>query len=152
MAFLETQLLTDLLLRKHDCLVKLFELSGQQLGLVASGDIMQLLKVLGLKQQRLAQLQQLDGELEPFRGQQPSERQWASDHDRARSAEIIERSESLFREILAREREAEQLLGQRRDEAAARLDQANAATQVRASYSASFARPAGRLDLSSEVA
>ncbi|HEY5311317.1 MAG TPA: hypothetical protein VIK18_02315, partial [Pirellulales bacterium] len=91
-------------------------------------------------------------ELDPFRGQRPDERQWPSAEDRTRCAQIIERSESLFREILDREKQSEQSLGRRRDEAAARLEQAHAASLARGAYGASYVRPLGKLDLSSEVA
>jgi hypothetical protein len=152
MAFVETQLLAELLGRKHDCLAQLYELGGQQLALAESGDITQLLKVLAAKQRLLTRLQELEGELDPFRSQQPEERQWPSAEERARCAQIIERSESLFRDLLAREKQSEQALGRRRDEAAARLEQAHSASQARGAYGTSYVRPLGQLDLSSEVA
>ncbi|HEY5312807.1 MAG TPA: hypothetical protein VIK18_09815, partial [Pirellulales bacterium] len=61
MAFVETHLLAELLGRKHDCLAQLYELGGQQLALVESGDITQLLKVLAAKQRLLARLQEIEG-------------------------------------------------------------------------------------------
>jgi hypothetical protein len=151
MAFVETHLLTELVGRKHDCLARLHELGRQQLALVDSGDITQLLKVLGAKQQLLTRLQEIEGELDPFRRQQPEDRQWASPEQRARCAQVIERSEALFREIVAQEKQSEQLLGSRRDEAAARLEQAHTASQARGAYSASYVRRLGQLDLSSEI-
>ena len=71
MAFVETHLLAELVGRKHACLATLYELGSQQLALVASGDITQLLKVLSAKQQQLTRLQEIEGELDPFRGQRP---------------------------------------------------------------------------------
>ncbi|HEX3656520.1 MAG TPA: hypothetical protein VHV55_11965 [Pirellulales bacterium] len=152
MAFVETHLLAELLGRKHDCLAQLYELGGQQLALVESGDITQLLKVLAAKQRLLERLQEIEGELDPFRSQHPDERQWSSAEERGRCSQVIERSESLFRDILAREKQSEQLLGLRRDDAAARLEQAHTASQARGAYGTSHVRPLGRLDLSSEVA
>lgn len=152
MSSLETHLLVELLARKHDCLAQLYDLGGQQLALVASGDMTQLLRLLAAKQQLLGRMQHLESELDPFRSQQPERRHWASEEQRARCAELIERSEVLFRDLLAREKEAEQLLGRRRDEAAARLERAHAASQARDAYGSMPARRLGQLDLSSEVA
>lgn len=151
MPFVETHLLAELIGRKHDCLAQLYELGSQQLALVDSGDITQLLKVLGAKQQLLARLQEIEGELDPFRSQQPEDRQWSSSEQRSRCAQAIQRSEALFREIVTQEKQSEQLLSCRRDEAAARLEQAHAASQARGAYSASYVRPLGQLDLSSEI-
>ncbi|HWC88370.1 MAG TPA: hypothetical protein VG433_01905 [Pirellulales bacterium] len=152
MAFVETHLLAELLGRKHDCLAQLYELGGQQLVLVESGDITQLLKVLAAKQRLLERLQEIEGGLDPFRSQHPDQRQWSSAEERSRCSQVVERSELLFRDILAREKQSEQLLGLRRDDAAARLEQAHTASQARGAYGTSYVRPLGRLDLSSEVA
>jgi flagellar biosynthesis/type III secretory pathway chaperone len=150
MTVLATHLLSELLDRKHGCLVELRELGRQQLALVESGAITQLLKVLAAKQQVFARLQQTEGQLDPFRDQRPEDRRWASPADRQRCAQLIERSEALFREILAQEKLGEQLLGERRDEAALRLHQAHAASQARGAYAAAARTTRSQLDLSSE--
>ncbi|HEX4150531.1 MAG TPA: hypothetical protein VHY20_16150, partial [Pirellulales bacterium] len=96
-------------------------------------------------------LQEIEGELDPFRGQPPEERQWASPQHRANCAQVIDRSQALLRDIVSQEKESEHLLSCRRDEAAVRLEQAHAASQARGAYGAPHVRPLGHLDLSSEI-
>ena len=107
MTVLDTHLLTELMSRKFDCLVQLQELGRQQFQLVDSGEVTQLMRVLSAKQVVIARLQEIEGELNPFRGQKPEERQWASPAARARCAELIDRGQALFREVMLQEKRSE---------------------------------------------
>lgn len=147
---LTTDHLAELIGRKHECLRQLHELGRQQLALVEAGDITALVKVLSAKQQLIAVLKQIESGLDPFRCELPEERVWRSDEDRARCAAEIERSEILFREILAQEKRGEQLLQRRRDEAAQQLQGAHAAGQARGAYAVHQDPRASRHDLAIE--
>jgi flagellar biosynthesis/type III secretory pathway chaperone len=150
MTVLDTHLLTELMSRKFDCLVQLHELGRQQFQLVDSGDVSQLLKLLSAKQVLITRLQEIEGELNPFRGQKPEERLWASPAARARCAGLIERGQELFREIMLQEKRSENRLIERRDEVAVRLRVAHTASQARGAYLSEPRRPQGHLDISSQ--
>jgi hypothetical protein len=146
----KTELLAELIGQKYECLSQLHQLGQQQFALVDQGDTTHLLKVLSAKQQSLAHLQQIERRLDPFRGQEPEERTWSNPADRTRCAALVEKAESLFREILDQEKRSEERLRQRRDEVAVQLQEVNAARAVRGAYTSDAARQAGQLDLSSE--
>ena len=145
----ETDRLAELAGRRHECLSQLHVLSARQLELIDQEDMTQLLGVLAAKQRVLGELQEVERGLDPYRGQNPDERRWRSPDARRRCGELIARSESLFAEILEREKEGEERMRRRRDETAVRLQGARAATLARTAYAGEAAR-ARRLDLSSE--
>jgi hypothetical protein len=145
----ETDRLAELAGRRHECLSQLHALSRRQLELIDQEDMTQLLGVLAAKQRVLGELQEVERGLDPFRGQSPEERRWRTPETRRQCAELIARSETLFAEILRREKEGEEQMRRRRDETAVRLQGARAATQARSAYAGESAR-ARRLDLSSE--
>lgn len=147
---LDTLLLADLVGRKFNCLAQLFALGRQQTELIGAGDMSQLLNVLAAKQRLLADLQQLERRLDPFRGQSADQRQWPGEAQRQQCADQIARSEQLFRAILAQEQQAEDALRERRDQTAERLHTAHSATQARSAYSSNFLPSCGQLDLSTE--
>ena len=150
MSTLQTHLLADLIGRKHECLNQLLELGRQQFALVDQGEITQLLKVLAAKQQLLGRLQQIEHELDPFRDQRPEDRQWASPAAREKCAELIQRTQTLFGQIMVQEKQSEQRLIQRRDEAATRLQGAHSASFARGAYAAVPQQQGSYLDLSTE--
>ncbi len=145
---LSTDLLGDLIRRKHNCLLHLRDLGARQLGLVRQGSMDELLDVLAAKQQLLVELQRIERGLDPFRGQDPEARAWRSPDDRQRCAEELARCDALLAEIMAQEKQSEQELIRRRDEAARRLQGAHTAAQARQAYAAGPPAPAG-LDLTS---
>jgi len=150
MTVLDTHLLGELVSRKFDCLVQLHELGCQQFLLVDSGEVTQLMKVLAAKQVLITRMQEIEVELNPFRDQKPEERQWASPAARARCADLIERGQQLFREVMAQEKRSELRLIERRDEVASRLRTAHSAHQARGAYLSDSQRPHGRLDITSQ--
>src|SRR5580704_13686312 len=150
MTALDTHLLTELMSRKFDCLVQLYELGRQQFQLVDSGEVTQLLKLLSAKQVLITRLQEIEVELNPFRGQKPEDRLWASPAARTRCAELIERGQQLFREIMLQEKRSETRLIERRDDVAVRLRTAHTASQARGAYMSEPHRPHGHLDITSQ--
>ena len=161
MASFETDLLAELIERRHRCVVELHRLGIEQEQLIQAGDMGRLLQSLSVKQKQLAQLQQIQHELRPFHNQDPDARRWRSQQIRRRCAALLAESESLLAEIVEREKQNEQQLCRRRDQAAARLEGFHTASQARGAYAAHAGRttvrrplggdaPSPRLDLSAE--
>ncbi len=150
MTAVQTELLSDLIRRKHRCLEHLRAMGEKQIELVRSGSMTELLDLLVAKQQVLLQLQRIERELDPFRGENPESRSWRTPEERARCAAVLADCEALLSGIVAREKQSEEELTRRRDEAAARLRETRTAVEARASYLASPQSRPGRLDLASE--
>jgi hypothetical protein len=145
----ETDLLAELADRRHGLLEQLRALGRRQLELIEQGDMTQLIQVLSVKHHLLAEVQQVEKRLDPFRTQDPKARNWRSAQVRERCAERFVESDELVREILEHEKLGELRLRQYRDEAAARLQMAHAAGHARTAYADAIVH-AGRLDLSTE--
>jgi hypothetical protein len=150
MTAIESDLLSNLIRQKHRCLEHLCAMGRKQLDLVRGGGMTELLDVLAAKQQVLLQLQRIERELDPFRGQDPESRSWTSPERRAECAAMVAACESLLGQIIAREKESETALLRRRDEAAAQLEGTRSASAARASYLARCQVAAAQLDLASE--
>lgn len=146
-----TQRLAELMSRKHGLLLQFLELGNRQLDLIAGGDLGALLNLLAAKQCLLAELQELERELDPFRGQDPDARPWRSSAERSRCAALVDGCAGLLADIMRQEKQGERELRVRRDEAALRLEGAHAAAHVRGAYCTPDIERAGQLDLSSEV-
>lgn len=147
---LETDLLADLIARKHECLVELREMGRRQLELVRLGEIARLLDLLSAKQTAMAQLQWIQRALDPFRDQPPGARRWRTPEVRERCAAQLAQCETLLGEIVGQEKQSESELVQRRDEVAGRLEKAHAAREARGAYHAEPRAQGNRLDLTSK--
>lgn len=147
---LETDRLADLIGRKHECLLGLREMGRRQWELVAAGEITRLLDLLASKQNAMADLQRIERALAPYRGQSPEQRVWRSEETRRACADRLAACERLLGEIVAQEKRCESELVRRRDEAAARLQGAHAASQARGAYQTMPAEQGMQLDLQSE--
>ncbi len=145
---LSTDLLGDLIRRKHNCLLHLRDLGQRQLALVRRGSMDELLDVLAAKQHLLVELQRIERGLDPFRQEDPEQRTWRSAEERQRCAEELARCDSLLAEIMTQEKQSEHELIRRRDEAARRLQGAHRAAQARQAYTEDAPASAG-LDLTS---
>ena len=145
----ETDVLAQLIRRKHECLRQLLEMGGKQVELVRSGSMTELLDVLSAKQRVLDRLVQIEGALAPFRDQDPEGRQWRSSDERRECAEKLDQCESMLAGIVAQEKQSEHELTRRRDEAATRLQGAHLAGQARGAYTALPGAEIRQLDLSS---
>jgi hypothetical protein len=147
MPALETDLLSDLIQKKRSCLVQLRDMGGKQLELAREGEITHLLELLAAKQHVLAQLQKVERQLDRFRGQDPQQRHWRTSQERQACAGNQAECERLLAQIVIQEKQSEQELIQRRDEAAAQLSGAHSASQARGAYLAQPWSRAGQLDL-----
>ena len=68
---LDTEILADLIAKKHQTLTTLRDLGVRQSELVESGDMVQLMKVLSAKQQLIGNIRSLEQDLDRFRNQNP---------------------------------------------------------------------------------
>ena len=145
----DTDLLTDLIARKRDCLGQLHALAVRQSELIEADAMGDLMHVLAAKQRLLGALQGVESELDPFRHQRPDERRWRNDDLRVRTGRLLDECEALLAEILQEEKRGEERLRQRRDETAARLQLAQEAGRACGAYTERPAAASRRLDLSS---
>ena len=148
MPFNETEQLTQLMTRRHECLGQLCELGRRQLELIASGDLGTLLKVLSVKQRLLVNLQAIERELDPYRDQSPETRVWQSTADREHCLQLAAQCQIFLREIVQQEKQSERDLIEHRDDAASRLQGAHTAAQACGAYAADVGALSGHLDLS----
>lgn len=130
----ETQRLTELIEGKHHCLTQLRELGLRQAALISAENMTELLRMFGSKQRLIEQLQLFERQLDPFREQDPERRTWRSPSERARCAELVERSKALFEEIVDQERKNETDLKRRRDAVANKLQGLQSSREARNAY------------------
>jgi hypothetical protein len=110
----------------------------------------QLLTLLSAKQELLSRLQVIERQLDPFRGQDPHERQWRSIASRSRCSQLLDRCEALLAEIVGQEKQSEEQLRTYRDQIGSRLAGAHSAGRARHAYAAEPALHVSQLDLTSE--
>jgi len=147
----KTDLLADLIARKHKCLLGLREMGHRQMELVRQGEISGLLDLLSAKQKAMAELQRIERGLDPFRGQDADARRWRTPEARSQCARHLAQCEALLAEIVDQEKQSESELVRRRDEVAARLEGAHAASQARGAYTTAPGPEGSRLDLLSDT-
>ena len=145
-----TQHLTTLLERKHEFLTVLRDLGARQLERIDAADMTMLMKVLSAKQRMLADLQAVERELDPFRGESPETRDWPSPAARQHCAQLTTRCQLLFSEIVSQEREAESRLILQRDDAEHRLRGMHMAAGAHGAYLRENVVSTSSLDLSTE--
>ena len=134
MSLLETDLLAELIGKKHQLLMQLRDLGRLQIQFIDGNDYDQLMRVLSAKQRLLGGLQIVEKELHPYRHQDPEARVWRSPEERARCARVVAESASIFAEVVQQEKDSEAQLASSRDQAAARLEGAHYAAQARGAY------------------
>jgi flagellar biosynthesis/type III secretory pathway chaperone len=147
---LDTHTLIQLFAQRCELLMQLRQLVGRQLELIDSSDLGQLLSLLAVKQRSIGKLQTIQRQLEPYRGQSPQERTWNSEDDRRRCAELADACQRLLAEVVEIEKQSENRLIFRRDEAANRLHAVHFAVQARQAYVAPDLPTVTHVDLSSE--
>ncbi len=148
MTDLPTEILMQLVRARYTCLMQLRDLGRRQGELIDRGDVTGLLDLLSVKQKPLSDIQRIEKALDPYRRQDPERRQWRSADDRAACAELVRQCEMLLAEIVAREKECEELMVQRRDATAARLQQLRSASRAQGAYTAADAMTTSQIDLS----
>ncbi|MEX2173557.1 MAG: hypothetical protein WD872_04290 [Pirellulaceae bacterium] len=132
----DTDRLAELVAVKLKIVELLAQLARRQIALVGDGQMADLLKLLSAKQTVLAQLQQVERQLDPFRTQNPETRTWRTPADRIRCQERARRCEELLAETMHLEKEGEAGMLRRRDSAAAVLHGVSAAADAHAAYAA----------------
>ena len=147
---LSTDILAELVEKKHDLLVQLRDVGYRQMELIDGADMTQLLKLLSSKQRLLTALQDVERQLNPFRRENPDDRVWRTPADRARCAELAARSESLLAEVVEQEKRSETQLRAHRDRVAEELEGAHQAARAASAYSENPWTHSQQLDLSSE--
>lgn len=136
MPTLSTNLLSELIHRKHAVLVELRDVGRRQRDVVESGETTALLELLGAKQSMIALLQQVERDLAPFHDDHPDERVWLSTDERQRCAQLAAECSQLLAEIVDLERTSAERLTERRNDVAAQLRQVYTAGQARSAYEA----------------
>ncbi len=146
---------TDVLMRrigqKLAILQQVRDLSQRQSALIAAGDIQRLLSVLTAKQTLLNALQKVERELEPFRRQDPEARRWRSFAEREECRQLAARCEAVLGDIVRIEQQDEAELRQRRDTAAARLQETHYTAEATRAYLGAPAAVRASLDLTSDL-
>ena len=90
--------------------------------------------------------------LDPFRHQDPQQRQWRNAEDRRRCQVIADRAAQLLKELLLLERQAELETVAKRDHTATQLQAAGHAMAAKQAYATTAPFPAAsQLDLMSET-
>jgi len=145
----DTKQLAGLVQRKQECLGRLLALGRKQMELIEADHISELLDVLVVKQRVLAELQQIERAMDPYRQEAPENRRWAVPEDRQRCAQRLEQCEQTLREIVALETRSQDELTRRRDAAADQLQGMHLAGVARAAYQSGPLSVNGYLDLSS---
>jgi hypothetical protein len=146
----ETDILSDLIRVKRECLLQLRDMGRKQLALIDEGDMKSLMEVLAAKQRPLVSLQRIERALAPFRNQDPEKRVWRSLDARAQCAEQLQQCETLLAEIVSQEKCCEAAIVRRRDEAAGQLQEAHLAGQARHAYLPQADAISSQLNLLSE--
>lgn len=131
-----TKQLAALIAQKHEVLVQLRAVGVRQTGLVASGEVAALLKLLAAKQHLITRLQELELELKPYYAGDPDKRVWRSPDERARCAKQASDCNALLEEIVQLEKLGADKMNERKNEVAQQLQQVHAATHVRGAYQA----------------
>ncbi len=137
----DSEKLADLIGERHACLVKLHELGRKQSELIAAGEMGALLRLLSAKNQWLAAMQTVEGELAPYQRQAPEQRAWASPEARKQCAAQAEQCRKLLDKVMQMEQENEQQMIQRRDRVATQLQTAHLAGKARGAYQAQQKKP-----------
>ncbi|HEY4761070.1 MAG TPA: hypothetical protein VIH42_10865 [Thermoguttaceae bacterium] len=146
----ESDILSDLIRVKRECLLQLRDMGRRQKDLIEEGNMTTLMDVLAAKQRPLMALQRIERALDSFRNQDPEKRQWRLPEARAQCADQVQECDNLLAEIVSQEKDCEAALVKRRDEAAARLQGAHLAGRARSAYLPRTNKPMGQLDLFSE--
>ena len=146
----DTDLLAELVGKRHGCLRQLRDVGRRQVEVVAAGDMELLLKILAAKQRLLDALLVVEKGLAPFHEQDPESRAWRSPEARQRCAATAAECDRLLTEIIGQEKQSESDLIRRRDEAAARLQDCQAAAAATGAYARQTPRSPSQFNLSSE--
>jgi flagellar biosynthesis/type III secretory pathway chaperone len=145
-----TETLKQLLEGKHECLQTLRALGVRQIEQIDAGDMSTLMRILSAKQSLLANLQQIEQDLQPYKAEQPETRVWKSPADRQRSVQLAAECQTLLAEIILQEKEAESRLVVQRNDAEHHLRGMHLAAGAQHAYRQDETLVTNSLDLSTE--
>jgi hypothetical protein len=151
MNFSDTENLTQLVGQRHQRLMQLYRLGQRQLECIADADLGLLLKLLAVKQQLFDELHVVERQLDPYRTQEPGDRQWQSEEARCECSQKISECELLVKEIMQQELRSQEQMVAHRDEAAELLQLGMAAGSVHQAYLGGNEPMVSQLDLSVET-
>jgi hypothetical protein len=134
MSHAATQTLAELARQRRRLLEGLAALGARQGQLLDDGDTTTLLELLATKQRLIVALGHVERSLDPHRSDEPGQRQWASERQRAECAEDLRVGSALLTEVLDRERDHEQRASARRDEVARQLAAVRTAHAAASAY------------------
>lgn len=126
--------LLRLLERRVELLTAVCDLTRRQRECVVAKDVDGLLRVLSDKQRLIAGVQENELRLRPHSTVDPEQRRWASDAEKQRAAEASAAATALRDEAVLIEREAEAMLLEQRDVAAATLRSSAASAAAARAY------------------
>jgi hypothetical protein len=129
-----TDRLAALVAAKLQLVEMLLRLAERQLALVSENQTGGLLKVLAAKQGVLDQLQRLERELDPFRGENPEARHWRHSSQRAECQQQVELTSQLLAQVMNLEKQGEAAMLRRRETIEAELASVQSAADARHAY------------------
>lgn len=137
--------------REQACYTALLDLSRRQKRIIEEGEVDELLRLLGQKQNMLARVGEVETLLAPYKRNWRTLRQTLDDNDRQVLDLALATVEELLAELIALEKESEQLLVERRDLARVELESAARGGNAHQAYRAKTpAEPVRILDTRSE--
>lgn len=101
--------------REQACYTALLDLSRRQKDVIENGDVDDLLQILGQKQKVLSRVGEVENQLLPYKRNWGAVRAGLDENDRQVLDMALASVEELLAELIALEKESEQLLMQRRD-------------------------------------
>lgn len=110
--------------REQACYTSLLDLSRRQKEVIAGGNVDDLLKILGQKQQILSRVAEVENLLLPYKRNWRAVRLALDDNDRQILDMALATVEELLAELISLEKESEQLLVTRRDACQRELSEA----------------------------
>ena len=147
---MSTTQLANLMSRKRQVLQLLSDLARAQLTVIESGDTSKLLRVLSAKQPLAEELQRVDGELAPYREEDPEQRVWSSPAARQQCQADVVACEELLTNVLKLEQTSEAALIAQRDETSRQLEQLDAAQNATQAYGGYEPMPVSQFDFTAD--
>lgn len=143
--------LLEYLGQEQACYTSLLDLSRQQKEVITDGEVDDLLQTLSQKQKVLARIGEIETKLLPFKQNWGDVRASLDDDDRQVLDLALGTVEELLAELIALEKESEQLLVERRDRCQAELTETTHGARVTDAYAPRRTPPSARfLDIRSE--
>lgn len=147
MSIADTDVLAELIVERHRCLSALYALSQSQSAAIGRGDMSELLRILEVKQRSLAAWQYVERQLDPYRDQDPGQRQWRDARLQQRCARLLAECEQLLPQMILLEQTCDAELRARRDVLAEQMQHVHSAQAVRSAYAQSASGVGATLDL-----